>query len=285
MIRRIVQRACVLEAKTQPSLVAAALLFFAAGLPAQGLKTPQVEGEYLGVTQLGVVEPEPTGIGLTIEIQDSRRFLGTLSYLEQDNLFVAGSISKSGKCQIMAELDEAQATIHLDWQNRGGGAATLLGNLTLTIDNQTQTGPVAFLRPYDDLAIDWSAQAGRHPATFTSAAGGGPINASLDITAGLHGILQATIPGWIDPDFDPVLPDPPGWIEPDPQPVVIGTTGADGGFVAVGVGSGANQIVTLTGNVTTDHEGQPLAIAGTYLIEHTTGRLIDLGTFHVLIAP
>jgi len=106
----------------------------------------------------------------------------------------------------------------------------------------------------------------------------------LEIAEGARGILQATIDGWIDPDFEPVVPDPPGWVDPDPQPVVVGASSAGGSFVAVGVGSGANQIVTLTGAVTTDRDGQPLAISGSYVIEHTAGVLIDAGTFRVLLA-
>ena len=271
--------------KTQPLLIAiAVVLLLVTSLPAQKLKTPQVEGDYVGLTQLGVVEPEPNEIGLEIVIQDDRRFLGSINYLELDNLLVAGSIAKSGKCQIVADSDEAQASIQLDWQSRGGGAATLLGELALSTERDRQTGPVAFLRPFDDRAIDWSAEAGRYPATFTSA-GGEPIDASFDIANGFRGILQATIPGWVNPDTDPVLPDPPGWVDPDPQPVVVGTTNTAGGFIAVGVGSGPNQIVTLTGRVTTDRAGLPVSLDGTYLIEHTTGKLLDLGTFRVLIAP
>jgi len=292
MILRFLQRTCrpclsvFCSWKARASLIAAAALVpFAAGVSGQELKTPQVEGSYLGVTQLGVVEPVPTEIGLAIEIQDSRRFRGTLSYVEQDNLIVSGSIASSGKCQITAESDEARATIQLDWQNFGGGAAILIGELALTTVRESQTGPVAFLRPFDNPAVDWSRQTGRYSSSFTSASNREPIHALLDITAGARGILRATIAGWTDPDSQPILPDPPGWTDPDTQPVVIGTTSAAGGLIAVGVGSGPNQIVTLTGNVATDEEGLAVAIDGTYRIDHTTGKRLDQGTFRVHLAP
>jgi hypothetical protein len=265
--------------------VVIAMLLLAPSLPAQKLRTPQVEGNYVGVTLLGVKWPKPTEIGLEIVIQDDRRFLGSINYLELDTLLVAGSISKSGQCQIIAESNDAKATVHLDWQLRGGGAATLLGDLALTSGGKSQTGPVAWLRPYDELAIDWSRLVDRYPATFTSAASGGRTSASFELTAGIQGVLQARILDWADPDPTPILPDPPGWTCPDPSPIVVGTTSVRGDLLAVGVGSGPNQIVTLTGRVTTDDDGLPLAIDGTYLIEHTAGKVIDVGSFRVLLAP
>jgi len=260
------------------------LAMLAAGAQAQTSKVQQLWGDYFGLTQLGVVEPVPTEIGLSIEIQDNRRFSGTLSYLDLEDLIVAGTIAKSGRCQITADSEEARAKIHLDWQDHGGGAATLTGDLTLSADGVGGSGPVAFLRPFDEPGSDWGRQVGTHDALFTSDLDGDEVSAVLEIAEGARGILQATIDGWIDPDFEPVVPDPPGWVDPDPQPVVVGASSAGGSFVAVGVGSGANQIVTLTGAVTTDRDGQPLAISGSYVIEHTAGVLIDAGTFRVLLA-
>jgi hypothetical protein len=125
----------------------------------------------------------------------------------------------------------------------------------------------------------------RYPATFTSAASGERNSASFELTAGIEGVLQARISGWIDPDPDPILPNPPGWIDPNPDPVVVGATSAGGDLIAVGVGSGPNQIVTLSGHVTTDRAGQPVSLDGTYLIEYTAGKVIDVGAFQVLLAP
>jgi hypothetical protein len=261
------------------------LHILAAHAPAQDSKVQALEGDYFGLTQLGIVNPSPTNIRLAIERQESRRFEGTLSYIEQDNLSVAGTISDSGECRVVVNHEEQYATLGLDWRNYGGGAAALTGDLALTTDKEKQSGPVVFLRPFDDPAIDWSAQVGQFPARFTSDAGGDPIDATFDLTDGAHGLLQATIPGWVDPEPQPVVPNPPGWTDPEPQPVVIATTNADGAFVAVGVGSGFSQVVTLTGRWHFDPICPPIdaAIQGTYLIETTSGKQVDAGRFEVLL--
>lgn len=232
---------------------------------AQVSKTQQLQGGYAGLTQLGV-GVDPSDIRLDILSQDSRSFSGTLSYIEQDNLIVGGTIAASGKCSIVSEPGDLKSNLLLNWQTFGGGGAILTGKVLVA----KTTGSVVFVRPFNELGVDWAGQVGgRHSAVVTSSVTRRRSVVPVHIVAGAEGAFRA--------EFD-------GWIEPDPAPVVIATSSSDLRFAAAGVDMSPSQIFTLSGQVITDlRTGQPTGLNGSYSIQTPDGKTTDNGIIAILI--
>lgn len=117
------------------TLIAAGLalaVFASSAALGQGPPIQQLKGNYLGVAKPADLDSSLV-LQLSIEEQFSRHFTGTLSYVEQDNLFartlpyieqdVVGTITRSGWCAMIAQAGDATLALALDWQVFGGGAA------------------------------------------------------------------------------------------------------------------------------------------------------------------
>jgi len=230
---------------------------------AQDSKTQQLIGSYLGLADFGV-GTAPFAVQLEIDQQDTRTFLGNalLPYLEQDNIAVKGTIAASGNCTIQADSNDGRSTLQLDWLKAGGGAAGLTGEASLMGDGSVKiTGPVALLRPFADLGVDWGD--GNAQAEFFSHTGGVNFGIAVDFLAGPTGLFAASFSLGRE-EFE-----------------ILGTSNTDQQVFAVGVSG--SKIITLIGKVQLDERGEPVAVDAEYVIESASGKIIDTGIIAILI--
>jgi hypothetical protein len=252
---------------------AVALLGQAAKSVASEHSPQQLTGNYLGLV---AADPKSPGVTLAITGQDTRSFSGLLSFPDRESLplpdqdhAVKGVIAASGNCTIQADSDLSKLTLKLNWLKAGGGAAGLMGDITVATlfgDGSVRFNrPVILLRPFNDFAVgnDWAPAAGRHEGRLASIQDATSNTAQFDIAAGSPGLLAGSLHAG-GANFN-----------------LVGTSSGNDQFWALGVA--ADQFVVLSGRAIVSPRDAHILIEGEYAIHAASGKLTDTGIIAILI--
>ena len=243
------EKTCQFTSTIVPAPILAIVLTSASLSPV--LAQQSLEGDYVGLASFasdGAVSP----VELGILAQLNRRFVGQIPF-ESDEIAFSGTIATSDKCQIV--FDAGDGSMLLNWTNFGNGAAVLTGDGVVI--NHEEQFTAGFLRPFNELGIDWGEDL-RGTAAFVSAIDGSRSSFPL----GLSGVAAGLFGGAI------TMPDPLDF---------VGTSSRSGDVVIVGVSD--SRILTIAGQVKINERGEPASIVGEYVIETAQGKLIDKGSW------
>jgi hypothetical protein len=237
---------CLAAALVKAAFPASAL----AGMPA-GMDP--LEGTYLGVVDGADYVTLADVAVLAVGGGDKNVFI--LPYIEQENLYKQVNV---GGC---VEFKNDALSLLLDVESYGGRPAMMTG---LMDGPKAPEGlAAAFLRPFAKAGCDLASARGAHPGLM-SVGGQSPECMTFEIIDARPGLFTARMFDSSGRQFD-----------------LVGTTAADGRFLATGVGNGMT--VRMTGEVTTDASGAPMGLDASFEIETRYGKPVANGIIAILI--
>lgn len=189
---------------------------------------------------------------LTVVSSEEVRIVNLLPYIEQENLYRIADGNHLG-------FASDGIGLHLNVFADKSGSIEMSG--FLDGPRAPKRPSVAFLRPFAEPGGD--VPAGQHPGMMNLGSEE-PQFVSLEVVDTLPGLFTARL---VDESGKGIN--------------LVGTTAADGRFLATGVGDGTT--VHIAGELTTDSMGQRLLLDATITIEDRFGRPTANGIIAILI--
>jgi len=183
---------------------------------------------------------------------------------EQNTLIGMLPDSEQVNCLATVQSDSVQFAsdgigLLLRFRYEGGDAATLTG--LINGPRAPDRPAIAFVRPFVKAGCKLPVDA--HPGIM-DLGGAGLQHVTFDVTDALPGLFTACLVDESGRKLD-----------------LVGTTSAEGRFLATGVGDEVT--VRITGKMTTDASGRPTAIEANIAIEDRFGKPVANGIIAILI--
>jgi len=246
----------MLRASSLFSLCQLALLFNVATPMRASAETPIVFDDLVG-TYLGAVEGEDVLLGdnahlLRVQSRERNVVTRLLPYIEQENLYAT---LKSNRARFASD----GIGLCFLFEDEGGGAATMTGMAEGPLAPHHPA--LAFVRPFAMPGCELPPDL--YPGMM-NLDGAGLEDVTFEVIDSLPGLFTACLTD-----------------ETGTRIKLVGTTSADGRFLATGVGKG--ETVRISGELTTDPSGQPTAIEASLAIEDRFGKPVANGIIAILI--